>query len=226
MSGRVCPLCETPWQDAEGMAPCLFCGTGEEAEFRCRNGHYVCEECRTADPREFVVRVSERSQETDPLALWNLITAHAAFRGHGPQFHFVVLPVLATVLRNRGVKTIPRDLVRKAVERLAGIPALSCAEVGVCGAGANAGALLSLLTGATPVSDRERRTVLTGTARVLREIGTLPGGRCCRQSGLATLEATWDLLRRELGFPLEPLTFRCRHPARVPDCKPGCVYHE
>lgn len=53
-----------------------------------------------------------------------------------------------------------------------------------------------------------------------------PGGRCCRQSSLATLEVAWDFLRGEMGFALEPVAVRCRHFTRVPDCKQGCVYHE
>ncbi len=225
MSGRLCPLCDRPWQETQGKLSCSFCHVSEEAEFSCPDGHYVCEDCRTADPREFVTRVCERSRETAPQVLWDLVTAHIAFRGHGPQFHFTVLPVLAAVLRNRGLKNLPADQVRKAVERLSEIPPLSCAEMGVCGAGANAGALVSLITRATPLSDRERRAVLTGTARALQQIATHPGGRCCRQSGLAVIETAWELMRRELGFPLEKISLKCRFSKRVSDCKSGCVFN-
>ncbi len=246
-----CPLCDSPWQAASGEAMvCLFCGNPEEAEFRCGNGHYVCEDCRTADPREIVVRICDRTRETDPVALWHLVTAHGAFRGHGPQFHFVLAPVLLAVLRNRGLAEIAAERVHRTIERLSEIPALSCALHGVCGAGASAGAVVSLLNGATPVSDGERRAVLRATGRAMAAIARHPGGRCCRQSALATLEATWAFLREEMvgrpgevsgvggaatsrllaashggGFALEPLVVRCRHFSRVPDCKQGCVYH-
>jgi hypothetical protein len=225
MSGHVCPLCEAPWRKAEGTAACLFCSTGETAEFRCANGHYVCEGCRTDDPREVVARICHRSNETDPLTLWHLVTAHGAFRGHGPQFHFVLAPVLVAVLRNRGLADVSAEQVEKVVGRLSEIPAVSCAETGLCGAGACAGAVVSLLNGATPVSDGERRAVLRASGQAMLAIARHPGGRCCRQSALATLEAVWAFLREDHGLPLEPVEVRCYHFSRVADCKEGCSYH-
>lgn len=225
IKGRGCPLCDEPWQEAAGKNRCLFCGNEEPAEFRCANGHYVCEDCRTADPREMVARICERSKETDPLALWHLVTAHGVFHGHGPQFHFVLMPVLIAVLRNRGLADIASDAVRKAIGRLSEIPALSCADTGLCGVGASAGAVVSLLNGATPVSDGERRAVLRASGNAMLAIARHPGGRCCRQSALATLEAVWVFLREDLGLALEPIAVRCRHFARVADCKAGCTYH-
>ncbi len=233
---------------------CLFCGTGEEAEVRCGNGHYVCEHCRTGDPREVVARICERSRETDPVALFHLVTAHGAFQGHGPPFHFVLAPVLVAVLRNRGLADLPAGRVAAAIDRLSEIPALSCAQTGVCGAGAAAGAVVSLLTGATPASDGERRAVLRASGQAMEAIARHPGGRCCRQSALATLASTWEFLRGATGATgatgspgpgaaatetafslppswgsgrtLEPLAVRCRHFSRVPDCKEGCVFHD
>lgn len=223
---RGCPLCEKPWQEVEGVIPCGFCGTEEKGEFRCGNGHYVCEDCRTGDPREVVIRICERSTTTNPLALWELVTSHGAFRGHGPQFHFVLVPILATVLRNRGLQGLSQEQIRKAVDRLSEIPALSCAETGICGTAATAGVIVSLITGATPVSNLERRMALSATAKALLEIAFHHGGRCCRQSSLATLESIWVFLRIELKLPLEPIEVVCRRSAQTPNCKQECVYHE
>ncbi|MFZ2955419.1 MAG: DUF5714 domain-containing protein [Candidatus Ozemobacteraceae bacterium] len=222
---RECPICNTPWQEFAGAASCLFCQVSESADFHCAKGHYVCEDCRTDDPRDLVLRVCDRSKETAPLALWNLVTAHGAFRTHGPQFHFALAPVLAAVLRNRGLLTVESGVLATLTEKLSEIPALSCAERGMCGVAATAGTIVSLLTHATPVSDKERRAALSATGKALLEIASHKGGRCCRQSSLTTLESVWIFLRNELALPLEPLEVSCRYSSQTADCKKECVYH-
>jgi hypothetical protein len=225
MSQTGCPICESSWVEADGSAACAFCGFEEPAEFRCVKGHYVCEDCRSGDPREVVAKICDRSRGTDPVALLNLVTALDVFRRHGPQFHFVVGPVLAAVLRNRGLLKVSLEDLQKMVGRLSEIPALSCAEIGVCGAAAGAGAVVSLLNGATPTSDQERRVVLEASAQALLSITAHPGGRCCRQSVLATLETTWKFFQTHFQLPLGPIEVFCRYFSHVNDCKKDCPYH-
>lgn len=223
---RRCPLCEAGWEECSGSSTCLFCGDREDGGFRCPGGHYVCEACRTDDPRDFTMRVCERSPERNPLVLWDLITAHPAFAGHGPQYHFVVFPILAGVLRNRGLLIFEPDAIARATNGLSEIPALSCSERGMCGAAGAAGAIVSHLLRATPASDRERRLALAASAKALLGIAAHEGGRCCRQSALTTLGSAWEFLHAELNLPLEAITIVCRRHATMPGCKRDCRYHE
>ena len=112
---RRCPLCGAAWEKYAGSSTCLFCGDREDGGFRCPGGHYVCETCRADDPRDFTMRVCERSSERSPLVLWDLITAHPAFAGHGPQYHFVVFPILAGVLRNRGLLILEPEAIARGI---------------------------------------------------------------------------------------------------------------
>jgi hypothetical protein len=223
---RNCSLCDQPILLQSDRSVCSYCGLAENGDHTCIRGHYTCQACRSAVPSELVARVCRESAETDPFALARLVSSHPHFNHMGPQYHVVPGPVLATVLANMGRIADKKTALAEAIERSRAVPELSCAQRGMCGAAVGAGVAVSILTGATPLSARERSQTLEATARALTLISRQSGPRCCRQSMYATLDAAVDFLKNELGIDIPSATKQCPHATRTPECKQkACPYY-
>lgn len=213
-----CPICNAELYETDIAATCTFCGQTSQADYLCPNGHFVCEECRLADYPEVIERTCAASKETDPGILVNLLMKHPAVIMHSPQHHVLVAPAVLTALSNTGQVVLKPGRIASAVKRTQDIPYAVCGTRGECGAATSAGALVSILTGATYQKDTERTLALRATARALEAIADAGGPRCCKQSVYVVLEATTAFIRQELGLQL-PLTLRCEFASRNPECK-------
>lgn len=223
---RNCSLCDEPIILQPGRRVCSYCGLAEEGDHTCGQGHYTCQACRSAVPSDLVSMVCGESAEADPFGLARLILSHPVFNQMGPQYHVVPGPVLVAVLANRGKIADKKTALAEAVERSQAVPELSCAKRGLCGAAVGAGVAISILTGATPLSAKERSLSLEATARALSLIAGQSVHRCCRQGVYATLEATVDFLKNELGIDILTPSKYCPHAARTTECKQkACPYY-
>jgi hypothetical protein len=144
---------------------------------------------------------------------------------HSPQHHIMIAPVMLSALRNNGLRPINPGRLASAIERTKGIPLGVCGTRGECGAAVGAGTLVSILTGASFMKDRERSLALQATAEALLAIAQAGGPRCCKQSIYLTLETTSGFLKRELDIDL-PVAPRCEFSARNTECKQErCKYY-
>ena len=220
-----CSLCGTELLESSQLQICSYCGAEEECEWLCPRGHYVCEECRTASPEEAIERTCLATTNPDPVGIVDLIMKHPVFSQHGPEHHLLVAPAILAALRNQG-HPVKEGAIRVALHRMADIPVAVCGTRGDCGACAGLGCAVSLLTGATFRSDRERSLALRGTARALTHVAQLGGPRCCKQSVYGTLDAAAGFLSSELGitFPVSA-AIHCAFPEVTEECKrERCVY--
>lgn len=226
-SRPTCPICGEPMSEASGPMTCYFCGRTEEADYVCPKGHYVCEECRLASAEEIVLRVFRWVRERDPSLVAERIMTHPAVEIFGPAHHIIVAASLLAASRNAGAD-IRESHVKRALRRLKIMPYGSCALIGACGAAVGAGTAVSLMTGATYLSDRERSLAMEVTSRALARIAELGGPRCCKASVYASLEAAVPLIREELGISLELRSLRgaCRWFDENDQCwGSACPYH-
>jgi len=220
-----CSICGQELREVRAWLVCTFCGVLEESEWGCPNGHFQCESCRLAEPNEIIERVCAHTQENDPVQIADLLMSHSSFNANGPEHHLLVAPVLLAALWNIG-QPINAEKIKVALRRLADIPMAVCASRGDCGAAVGVGCALSLVTGATIHSGRERSLALRGTARALERLAELGGPRCCKKSVYASIEEGCRLLREELSLELPSHTIQCRFTAKSPECrKERCVYY-
>lgn len=221
-----CVLCDAELVEREVLAACSFCGRETPAEYLCPNGHHVCEDCQLAGPPEVIERVCASTREVDPAAIANLILKHPVMVMHGPVHHMLVAPVVLAALANGGQRPLKPGRLAAAIQRTSDIPLAVCGTRGDCGAAVGVGALVSILTGASYLKDRERSLALRATAEALQAVAAAGGPRCCKQSVYLSLEAALAFLRRELGLEF-PLAVNCEFAARNQECKrEGCRYYE
>jgi hypothetical protein len=222
-----CSLCGAGLLEVERLQTCTYCGTEEECEWLCPQGHYVCDDCRTASPEEIIERTCLATGDPDPMAIAELIMKHPAFREHGPVHHLLVAPVLLAALRNQGHR-VKESSIRTAVHRMKDIPIAVCGTRGDCGAAAGLGCAISLVTGATFRSDQERSHALRATACALAWVADQGGPRCCKQSVYATLETAALFVNGELGIAFAaPDLIRCAFSRTTEECKrERCAYFQ
>lgn len=220
-----CTFCRSELNQVNTTAVCTFCGHETPARYLCPQGHHICEECQLAEWHEVVERVCEGSQEIDPSKIVNLIMKHPMSVMHSPQHHIVIAPAVLAALRNAGLRPLGSGRLKTAIERTREIPMGSCGTRGECGAATSVGALVSILTGATFLKDRERSLALQANAETLISIAQAGGPRCCKQSVYLALETASIFLKRELEVSL-PVAPRCEFATRNKECKKErCKYY-
>jgi hypothetical protein len=220
-----CVICGAELYETDGVAACSFCGQETPAAYLCPNGHHLCDDCQLADPRQAVERACQGAGESDPGAIVNRIMKHPVMVMHGPHHHTMVAPVVLAALDNGGQRRLKPGWLASAIERTGDIPFAVCGTRGECGAAVSVGALVSILTGASYQTDRERSLAIRATAQALEAIADAGGPRCCKQSVYLSLEVAVAFLRRELGLEL-PLAIRCEFATQNDECKRGrCGYY-
>ena len=166
------------------------------------------------------------TEETDPAAIVNLTMKHPLVVMHSQQHHVLVAPAVLAALANTGQYALKPGRIAAAIKRTADVPFAVCGTRGECGAAVGVGALVSILTGASYMKDRERSLALQATAEALQAIAAGGGPRCCKQSVYLSLETVVSFLERELDLHL-PLSIHCEFAARNEECKQErCAYYE
>ena len=197
-----CLICgeELVYSQKNELAYCYYCGTKQETNTHCINGHYVCDRCHSLQANDLIEQFCTTTSISNPIELANILMRNPAINMHGPEHHFLVPAVLLTAFYNLenakdrgGIQVNLEDKaarIQLARKRAEVVPGGFCGYYGACGAGIGSGIFLSVLTGATPLSGMEWALSNRITAECLMEIANHGGPRCCkRDTYLALLTA-------------------------------------
>jgi len=201
-----CIICDKPMQPKREIAVCSFCGKKEVSDYVCPDGHYVCEDCRTASLEEIVKKVCVATRETDPVKIAILLMKHPAIQMYGPEHHYLVSNVLLAALRNLGKFNIDKSSFEEAIKRGKRMPLGSCGLLGTCGAAVGVGITISIAKKATWTSDKERSLAMQATSEALCRIAEIEGPRCCKASTFAAIETAAKFFEQEFGIKIPSLT--------------------
>ena len=201
-----CIVCGKPLFSPTGEAACSYCGKKEGADYICPNGHYVCEACRLASAEDVVRKTCEASKETDPMQIALLLMKHPAIPLHGSENHLVTAYSLLTALRNSGEARVGKPEFHKATQRVKRASHGICGSWGVCGCAIAAGAVFSIITGATYLSDKERSLALRVASKILDEMAQIGGPRCCKLATYLAVRVAVEFFVRELSIPIKTST--------------------
>jgi hypothetical protein len=223
-----CGVCARPlvYAAESAVKTCALCGKEERATIYCPAGHYVCDACHSRAALEVLKQVLAETKSTDPAAILEQVLAHPSVPMHGPEHHVIVPGAIVAAVRNSGYP-LPEGAIDKALERAAKVPGGWCGLYGDCGAAVGAGIAVSVITGATPLTGKQRTLALAATSQALsRMLDEQP--RCCKRASRIAIQSTVDFLRERLGINL-PLAKKviCTYPLRNLECaREKCPYYD
>ena len=110
---------------------------------------------------------------------------------------------LLTACRNAGGEVDLARALSEMLRRGKAVPGGTCGFWGACGAGISAGIYLSILTGATPLSEESWGLANSMTGKALERIGALGGPRCCKRDSFTAVLAAVEFAREHLGVTME-----------------------
>jgi hypothetical protein len=219
-SGTDCGVCAKPlvYATESVTMSCAFCGKEEKTLIYCPDGHYICDSCHSKAAIDVLRQVLAATKSTDPLAIIEQVMSHPSVPMHGPEHHLIVPGALIAAVRNGGYP-LPEGAIEKALERAAKVPGGWCGLYGDCGAAVGIGIAVSVITGATPLTGRQRTLALAATSFALsRMLDDQP--RCCKRASRVAVSAGIEFLRDRLNIIL-PLNgaAKCTYVSRNKECE-------
>lgn len=204
---------------------CHYCGETFSARESCEAGHYVCDTCHSKDAKSFIIDFCLGSQSEDPLELSRDIMKHPSIKMHGPEHHFIVPAVLLTTYYNKTGETKKLDSsLKTALKRSGDVKGGFCGFHGACGAAIGAGIFASIITNATPVSERGFKLSNELTAGALTKIAAHGGPRCCKRDTFLAIKDGMKFLNEKFGLDYEIDTettcefYRFNNECKTVDC--------
>jgi len=201
-----CLICgdELLYSEYLSTETCFYCGVMKETNSCCSSGHYVCDTCHNGTANDLIERYCCSTGSTSPLSLAISLMKNPAVKMHGPEHHFLVPAVLLASFHNQrvGRSDDAAGKIRLARTRAEDVKGGFCGFCGACGAAVGAGIFMSLVTGATPLSDTERKLSNMITAECLRVIAENGGPRCCKRESFWAIITAVEFVQREFGVVL------------------------
>ena len=177
-----CGVCGTPliYAAEEVMVKCHICGKEAKARIYCPSGHYICDACHRQQTIDIMKQMLSSSISRSPLEIAEQIMAEPVVPMHGPEHHVIVPAAIVTAVRNAGYD-VPVKALEQAISRGSQVPGGWCGFFGDCGAAVGIGIAVSVLTGATPLTGKQRSLAIEATSRALAHLCD-DGPRCCKRA--------------------------------------------
>ena len=222
-----CLICGAPLKYLEHDEPmeCAVCHKKAYSNTACEKGHYVCDECHTGG-MDALMGVCLASRSKNPIEIIRQLMALPSCHMHGPEHHIMVGAALLTAYKNAGGKI---DLEKSLVEmqtRGTQVPGGACGFWGACGAGISTGIFLSIVTGATPLKNKEWGLSNQMTSEALGAIAAHGGPRCCKRNSYTAIKYAVAFAKIHLGVVMELDAIQCTHSGENNQCiKERCPFH-
>ena len=98
------------------------------------------------------------------------------------------------------------------------VPGGTCGFWGACGAGISAGMFVSILSGATPLTEESWGLSNQMTSKALEAISRTGGPRCCKRESYLAILAAVDFVKTHFGIEMECTEVQCTHYAQNNQC--------
>ncbi|MDD3233344.1 MAG: DUF5714 domain-containing protein [Candidatus Methanomethylophilus sp.] len=199
---------------------CVVCHRRFISDCACPHGHYVCDACHEKGGMTMARAVCLEAKDRDPLAILLRLMDLPDVHMHGPEHHILVGSALLTAYHNcTGKLDLPTALTEMA-RRGQQIPGGVCGFWGCCGAAISAGMFMSIVTGSTPLKEKEWSMCNRLTAQCLTRIAELGGPRCCKRDSYTAVKTAVEFTARELGVQMEmPKKIVCRFYPQNAQCR-------
>ena len=151
---QACLLCGEPlvYDTEEQEMECAICHRVLPSRARCRQGHFVCDDCHSRSALSLLPELCRRETSSDPWDIARRMMLLPQVHMHGPEHHVLVGLALLTAYQNAGGSLDLDAALQEMVRRGKQIPGGACGFLGCCGAAVSAGTFMALATGSTPLS--------------------------------------------------------------------------
>ena len=224
-----CLICGRPlvYTTTERPVECVVCHRQFFSRVSCEGGHYVCDDCHGKDAVAWIEAYCLRSEEKNPVAVARALMDQPYVHMHGNEHHVLVGAALLTAYYHSGGAVAFAEAMAEIVRRGREVPGGACGFWGACGAAVSAGIFVSVVTGATPLSQDAWGLANTMTSRALAAIGAIGGPRCCKRDSFTAICQAVSFCREKLGVSMEmPESIECTYYVNNNQCLGRrCPYH-
>ncbi len=194
-----CLICGAPLEylEQDTLMECVLCHKQEASKTRCRNGHYVCNECHMAG-MDSIIALCMAETSTDPIEILEKMMSQPFCHMHGPEHHVLVGAALLTAYNNALPDSSHIELgeaLTEVMSRGKNVPGGACGYMGACGAAISTGIFMSVVTKNTPLSTDSWRLCNLMTARALEQVALNGGPRCCKRDSYLSVLAAVDFVK-------------------------------
>ena len=214
-----CLICKAPLEYLnEGIEmECAICHKKEISTARCVNGHFVCDEFHTQGIDQIIGACLENTSK-NPYEIISRLMELPFCHMHGPEHHIMVGSALLTAYKNAGGDIDLLKALNEMQARGRKVPGGICGFWGSCGAAISSGIFISVVTGSTPLANREWGMSNLMTSQSLNVIGTVGGPRCCKRNSYLAITEAVKFAKENLGVEMELSEIHCRHAAQNNQC--------
>ena len=207
---------------------CEICGQTFESFYHCADMHYICDQCTTTTPYQFIKNTCINYKGTDPIALAVEIMNSPLIKMRGPEHHFIVPAVLLTCTHN--LSGNPADLNEKLIlaeKKVKDEIQSNCTwSFGNCGAAIGTGIFLSIYEGFNSGTDTEWYSSNSIIAESLKRIAESHGPRCCKRDTYISLESAAEFLLTKFDIHLPLSEGKCTFSLRNNSCgREDCEFY-
>lgn len=185
-----CLICKAPLEylETETEMECELCHRHEMSKTRCVAGHYVCNECHTKG-LDSILGYCIKENSKNPVEILQRMMTMSFCHMHGPEHHTLVGAALLTAYHNAGGNIELLPALKEMIARSRKVPGGACGFWGSCGAAVSTGMFMSIILGATPLTQDSWGQANLMTAQALTAIGKIGGPRCCKRNSYLSLQA-------------------------------------
>lgn len=206
---------------------CDRCGQTFLSNIGCAEGHYICDRCHASLGIEDVFARCGRSRSKNPFEIVKEAMDSEFIHMHGNEHHVLVGSALLTAYANSGGELDLGKALSEMKSRGSKVPGGSCGFWGACGAAVSAGMYMSIVTGATPLTEESWGYANRMTSLALARMADIGGPRCCKRNSFIAIETAIALTENLLGVQMEaPSAIACTYSDRNNQCiRSRCPYY-
>ena len=224
-----CLICGKPlnYFAAAKRLPCYICGTEHSSNVSCEDRHYICDSCHAQQGIIFITHYVSETQSKNPIFIATEIMENPNINMHGPEHHYLIAAVLIAAYKNGGGQIDFMKALQSASERAKNIPGGICGIWGSCGAGIATGIFISIITGASPLSEIEWSLANQMTSKSLAAISANGGPRCCKRKTYLAITQAAQFAKEQFDIVMAlPEKIICKFSYRNKQCRnEKCLYY-
>ena len=158
-----------------------------------------------------IMRIAQQSLSQNPIEIATIMMQDPYIYMHGNEHHVLVAAALITAYHNThkfSDKPIFNNIdlsqaLSEAKKRGTQIPGGVCGFWGSCGAAISSGIFMAIVTGSTPIKNEEWGLSNLLTSKVLFNIGSLGGPRCCKRNTFTAIKVAVAFCAEYLGVKMD-----------------------